>query len=264
MSTRVCLVTGGSSGIGRAACESLLQAGCQVYEFSRRERSPEGVIHLSVDVTDPAAVEAGVEEVLRQAGRIDILINNAGFGISGAIEFTPPEEAKRQMEVNFFGMVHVTKAVIPAMRRQGSGRIVSVSSVAAPAAIPFQAFYSCSKSAINTYMLALANELRPFGITACAVEPGDICTGFTDARQKTIVGDDIYHGRIARSVAGMERDEQKGMTAEKAGAKLARIALRKNSKPVMALSFPYSVLCVLIKLLPVRLVNYLVGLLYAR
>jgi len=264
VSGKICLVTGGSSGIGKAACQAFLSAGCTVYEFSRRQQGIDGVRHLSVDVTDASAVSAAVSRVLEEAGRIDILLNNAGFGISGAIEFTPIEEARRQMDVNFFGMVNVTQAVLPAMRAAGSGRIVNVSSVAAPAAIPFQAFYSCSKAAINDYSLALANEIRPFGITVCAVEPGDISTGFTAARRKNVEGDDIYGGRISRSVAGMEKDEANGMSSEKAGAKLAAIALRNNSKPVMALSFPYSVLCVLIKLLPVRLVNYLVGLLYAR
>jgi short-subunit dehydrogenase len=154
--------------------------------------------------------------------------------------------------------------VVGYRRERGSGRIVNVRSVAAPAAIPFQTFYSCSKAAINDYTLALANEVRPYGVTVCAVQPGDIRTGFTDARRKNPEGDDAYGGRIARSVAGMEKDERGGMAPEKAGAMIASVALRKNSKPVMALGFSYKFLCVLIKLLPVRLVNWLVGLLYAR
>ena len=236
-------MTGGSSGIGRAVCQCLLERGCTVYEFSRRPGgAPEGARHFSVDVTDEAAVNAAVARILEEAGHIDVLVNNAGFGISGAVEFTPLEEARRQMDVNFFGMVTVTRAVLGPMRKRGSGRIVNVSSVAAPAAIPFQTFYSCSKAAINDYTLALANEVRPYGVTVCAVQPGD----------------------IARSVAGMEKDERGGMAPEKAGAMIASVALRKNSKPVMALGFSYKFLCVLIKLLPVRLVNWLVGLLYAR
>jgi len=262
---KICLVTGGSSGIGKAVCRCLQEQGCTVYEFSRRQSgAPEGVRHFSVDVTDESAVNAAVERILAEAGHIDVLVNNAGFGISGAVEFTPMEEARRQMDVNFFGMVTVTKAVVGHMRERGSGRIVNVSSVAAPAAIPFQSFYSCSKAAINDYTLALANEVRPYGVTVCAVEPGDICTGFTDARRKNPEGDDVYGGRIARSVAGMEKDERGGMAPEKAGRMIASVAMKKNSKPIMALGFSYKVLCVLIKLLPVRLVNWLVGLLYAR
>ena len=246
-------------------CQSLLERGCTVYEFSRRPGgAPEGARHFSVDVTDEAAVNGGVARILEEAGHIDVLVNNAGFGISGAVEFTPLEEARRQMDVNFFGMVTVTRAVLGPMRKRGSGRIVNVSSVAAPAAIPFQTFYSCSKAAINDYTLALANEVRPYGVTVCAVQPGDIRTGFTDARRKNPEGDEAYGGRIARSVAGMEKDERGGMAPERAGAMIASVALRKNSKPVMALGFSYKFLCVLIKLLPVRLVNWLVGLLYAR
>ena len=134
----------------------------------------------------------------------------------------------------------------------------------APAAIPFQTFYSCSKAAINDFTLALANEVRPYGVTVCAVQPGDIRTGFTDARAKSAEGDDLYGGRISRSVAGMEKDERNGMSPDKAGKKIAAVALKKKSKPLMALGFSYQFLCVLIKLLPVRLVNYLVGVLYAR
>ena len=166
--------------------------------------------HLQADVTDETQVNAAVAEILRREGRIDILINNAGFGISGAVEFTPPQEARRQFDVNFFGMVNMNRAVLPVMRQQGGGRIVNMSSVAAPIAIPFQAYYSASKAAVRTYSLALASEVRPFGIEVCVIMPGDISTGFTAARRKSCGGDDVYNGRIARSVAVMEHDERTG------------------------------------------------------
>lgn len=156
-----------------------------MYELSRRAENAEpGVTHLQADVTDEAQVNAAVAEILRREGRIDILINNAGFGISGAIEFTPAQEARRQFDVNFFGMVNMNRAVLPIMRQQGSGRIVNMSSVAAPIAIPFQAYYSASKAAVRTYSLALASEVRPFGVEVCVIMPGDIATGFTAARRK--------------------------------------------------------------------------------
>ena len=106
--------------------------GLNVYELSRRAENAEpGVTHLQADVTDEAQVNAAVAEILRREGRIDILINNAGFGISGAIEFTPAQEARRQFDVNFFGMVNMNRAVLPIMRQQGGGRIVNMSSVGA-------------------------------------------------------------------------------------------------------------------------------------
>ena len=183
---QVAIVTGGSSGIGAAAAEYLAAHGCTVYEFSRHEKSggSASVHHVTADVTDEASVAAAVQSVLDAEGRIDILLNNAGFGISGAAEFTSVEEAKRQLEVNFWGMVRVTRTVLPVMRAQRSGRIVNTSSVAAVTPIPFQTYYSAGKAAVNSYTMALSNEVKPFGITVAAVMPGDIKTGFTAARRK--------------------------------------------------------------------------------
>lgn len=260
----VCLISGGSSGIGLATARALQKAGYAVYELSRRAEGPEGFFHISADVRDEAAVQAAVQAVLARAGRIDLLINNAGFGISGAIEFTEEADAEAQLDVNFFGMTRLTRAVLPAMRAQGGGRVVNISSVAAPAAIPFQAYYSASKAAINAYTLALANEVRPFGITVCAVQPGDIRTGFTAARRKQPAGDDVYSGRISRSVGKMERDEQGGMDPAVAGRRIARIAMKRGHKPLYTIGFGYQCLCLLLKLLPARLANWAIGLLYAR
>ena len=175
--SEIAVITGGTSGIGRATALCLRDAGYDVYELSRREQGVEGLHHIRCDITDEDQVRAAVAEIIGQAGRIDVLINNAGFGISGAVEFTDTAEAQRLLDVNFFGMVRMNKAVIPHMRQAGRGRIVNLSSVAAPCPIPFQAYYSAGKAAVNAYTMALANELRPFGITVCAVQPGDIHTG---------------------------------------------------------------------------------------
>lgn len=259
---KVAIVTGGSSGIGRATAAALLRAGCTVYEFSRHDAGDPGIRHMGVDVTDEGAVNAAVSSVLEREGRVDIVINCAGFGISGAVEFTELADAKRQFDVNFFGMVNVNHAVLPAMRVAGGGRIVNISSVAAPAAIPFQTYYSASKAAINCYTCALANEVKPFGITVTAVQPGDIATGFTDAREKTMEGDREYGGRISRSVAGMEKDERGGMKPETAGAYICKVALKKRVKPLYAIGTAYKGACFLCQLLPCGPRNWLVGKLY--
>ena len=204
-----------------------------------------------------------VRDVLEREGRIDILICNAGFGISGAIEFTDTAEAQRQLDVNFFGLVRTVRAVLPVMRKQGGGRIVAVSSVAAVVPIPFQAFYSASKAAIQSYIMALANEVRPFHITALAVMPGDIRTGFTDARRKTLAGDAEYGGRISRSVGRMERDERNGMTPEQAGRFIARAAAGRGKRPLRTIGFGYKLAVLLTKLLPAAWLNRLIGALYA-
>ena len=264
MGKKVAVVTGGTSGIGRATALALRDAGYIVYTVSRHDCDTEGMLHLTADVTDEQAVTRAVGQVITEQGRIDLLVNNAGFGISGAVEFTQTADAKRQFDTNFFGMVNLNRAVIPHMRAAGGGRIINISSVAASIPIPFQTYYSATKAAVNAYTLALANELRPFRIGVCAVQPGDIRTGFTAAREKTAEGDDIYGGRIGRSVARMERDEQRGMPPEAVGRFVARVARRKRCKPICTVGFGYRACCLLVKLLPRSASQRLVGLLYGR
>ena len=264
MDKKVAVVTGGSSGIGRETAIALRDMGCTVYEMSRRDIPLENIKHIKADVTDEAQIKAAAEEIIKSEGRVDILVNCAGFGISGAVEFTCLESAKSQFEVNFFGTVNVSNAFLPYMRKQGYGRIVNISSLAAVAHIPFQTFYSASKAAIDSYTAALANEVKPFGISVTAIQPGDITTGFTDAREKTAEGDDIYGGRISRSVAGMEKDELKGMKPDIAGRYIAKIALKKNVKPLYAIGATYKLLSVLCRVFPCRVRNYIVGMMYAK
>ena len=261
--SKIAVVTGGTSGIGKETALYLAKNGCTVYELSRRAEGVAGLHHISADVTDETSVRRAVEQIVQEAGRIDILVNNAGFGISGAVEFTDTEEAKRQFDVNFFGMVRMNRAVIAVMRKQGGGRIVNLSSVAAPVPIPFQTYYAASKAAINSYTMALANELRPFGITVSAVMPGDIHTGFTAARHKVGQGDEIYGGRISRSVKRMEHDEQTGMDPATAGAFVGRVALKTGHKPLYTIGFAYQCAVFLTKILPARVLNWLIGKIYA-
>lgn len=264
MKTKVAIVTGASSGIGRHTAASLLKNGCKVYDFSRRDIPMENLIHIKVDVTNEENVAEAIQEVSEKEGKIDIVINCAGYGISGAVEFTDIKDAKNQFDVNFFGTVNVNKAVIPYMRKQKSGRIVNISSVAAVAHIPFQTYYSASKAAIESYTNALANEVRPFGISVTAIAPGDICTDFTSARCKSFEGDDVYEGRILRSVTSMEKDEENGMSANVAADYIVKIALKKNVKPVYAIGFQYKFLSVLCKVFPCSFRNRIVGMLYAK
>ena len=250
---RTALVTGGSSGIGRCTAVALSKAGYIVYEFSRRDVPIEGVKHMCVDVTDEASVQEAVEQILSERESIEILVNCAGFGISGAVEFTESEQAKAQFNVNFFGTVNVSRAVLPSMRRQHSGHIVNISSVAAVAHIPFQAFYSASKAAVSSYSCALDNEVSPYGVRVTAVELGDIHTGFTQARQKTVLG-----------VSQMEKDELSGMSPEVIGTYIARIAQKKNCAPICVAGVKYKILRFLCKILPCTLRGKIVGSIYAK
>ena len=261
--SKVCIITGGTSGIGLATARAMHDAGYRVYELSRREAGTDCAVHIQADVTKEDTLRAAVDFVLAQEDHIDVVINNAGFGISGAVEFTDTADAIRQLDVNFFGMVRMNHVVLPILRKQGYGRIVNLSSVAGSIPIPFQTYYSAAKAATNSYTMALANELRPYGVTVCAVQPGDIKTGFTKAREKTVDGDDVYGGRIGRSVSRMEHDEQTGMPPEKAAAFLCRVALRCRTKPLYAIGPQYSAAVLLGRLLPCRLVSWIVSKLYA-
>ena len=260
---KVCLITGGSSGIGLAAAKAMASRGMTVYELSRRDSVQEGITHISGDVTKEESVAFAVREVALHEGRLDVLVCCAGFGISGAVEFTELSDAKRQLDVNFFGVVNTVKPAISVMRKQGFGKILLISSVAGQIPIPFQTYYSVSKAAVNAYGAALLNELRPFGIQVCSIMPGDIKTGFTAARNKTQLGDDIYSGRISRSVSKMEKDEENGMAPEVAGRFLARVALKKRVKPYYAIGLSYKFFVLLSRVLPIRLIGWLLGLLYA-
>ncbi len=261
---KVAIVTGASGGIGYATAKRLAAAGYRVYGLSRHPREEAWMHGLAADVCDAQAVESLVAQVYAAEGRIDLLVSNAGFGISGPVEDTLPADAKRQMDVNFFGFFHCARAVIPYMRAQGGGCIAAVSSVAGAIPIPFQAFYSASKAAINSLSLALANEVRPFGIRVLAVMPGDVRTGFTAAREKgTAAPDSPYAGVLERSVEGMERDEQGGMSPDYVAKCICRAVARKRPRPLYTVGGKYRVFTCLAKLLPARLCNWLVGKLYA-
>ena len=259
----IAVVTGGTSGIGLWTARSLRERGLTVYILSRHPFQEKGLHHVCADVSDEIQAKAAVEEILKREGDVDVLVNCAGFGISGAVEFTRLEDAEKQFDVNFFGTVNMTKAVLPHMRKRGNGHIVNISSVAAPAAIPFQAYYSAAKAAVNAWTAALANEVRPYGITVTAVQPGDIATGFTAAREKSAAGDEEYDGRISKSVSKMEQDEQNGMKPQTAGEYVAKIAMKKRPKPLYTIGFGYKAICVLLKLLPSRFANWMIGKLYA-
>lgn len=261
-SGRVIIITGATSGIGLAAAKEFSERGDKVYCLARREAElPAGCVFVPCDVTDEDAVRAAAARVVSEEGHIAVLFNNAGSGISGAVEFTKQEDAKFQFNVNFFGTVNMTRAVLPYMRERRSGLILTTSSVAAVTPIPYQAYYSASKAAINSWTMALANEVRAFGIRVSALMPGDVKTGFTAARAKSLEGKEIYTS-LEKSVKTMEKDEQNGMPPSALAKRAYHISTRKHPKPLYSCGFAYKLFCVLAKLLPNRFVNFILGKLY--
>lgn len=255
------LISGGSSGIGKATVELFVSKGWEVFELSRHGQSSEHVIHVDCDVTKVKSVQTAVKTVLSLTDHLDVVISNAGYGISGAIEFTDPKEAHQQLEVNFFGAMNLTQAVLPQLRKQGHGRIIFTSSVAAVLSIPYQSFYSISKAAINSFALALQNEVRSFGIKVSVLMPGDVATGFTAARVKSETGNEVY-GNLHKAVEAMEKDEQSGMRPIQMARCLYRIATSRCPHPQYVGGALYQLFCILDRLLPKRFVNWVVGKLY--
>src|SRR5438105_3023117 len=177
----IALVTGASSGIGKATAERLATAGYKVYGTSRRgAQSGQRLFEmLSLDVTSDESVAAAVAEVIRLDGRIDLLVNNAGFGVApAAAEESSIEQARSIFETNFFGIVRMTRAVVPHMRLQGSGRIINIGSVLGFLPMPYGALYSATKHAIEGYSESLDHELRTRGIRVSVIEPAYTKTHF--------------------------------------------------------------------------------------
>jgi NAD(P)-dependent dehydrogenase (short-subunit alcohol dehydrogenase family) len=215
-SAPVALITGASAGIGHACADRLALAGWIVAGASRRGTGSANWHGMAMNVDDDDAVRAGVAEVAQHYGRIDAVVAAAGWGIAGAAEHTTTEEAKAQLETNFWGCVRVVQAVLPVMRRQGSGRIVLISSIGGVIGIPFQAFYSASKFALEGFAEALAYEVAPFGIHVTLVQPGNIRTDFTASRKMASASadDQAYAAAIAKAVGVMERDEINGASPD--------------------------------------------------
>lgn len=211
--TLVALVTGTSSGFGRAIAAALATAGHQVYGTVRSagSQTPPGVSPVTLDITRDDEVAAGVESVMRNSGRIDVLVNNAGIGIGGAIEDFTVEEAKEQFDTNFFGTHRMCRAVLPHMRAAGRGHIVNMGSLGGKIAVPFGGFYCASKFALEAYSEAMRMEVRPFGISVSVIEPGDFATSITSNRRmsaETVVAS-AYYERCTRAEGKMSEDEQK-------------------------------------------------------
>ncbi|OGR67354.1 MAG: short-chain dehydrogenase/reductase [Elusimicrobia bacterium GWC2_61_19] len=194
--TKIVLITGASAGIGYATAELLLKSGCKVYAGARRVEKMRGLEALGgrvfrLDVTDELSVKSAVEAVIGAEGRLDVLINNAGYGAHGAVEDVPLAEARRQFEVNLFGLARLTQLVLPYMRAQGGGRIINISSIAGRITMPTGGWYHASKYALEAYSDALRLETAQFGIRVVLIEPGPIKTEWDNT---ALVNLDKYSG----------------------------------------------------------------------
>lgn len=262
MNQKIAVVTGASKGIGFSIAKALLTEGYTVYGLSRKPGSLEEVRWMTCDVTEQESVERIFAQIMDEAGRVDLLVCNAGIGISGAAEFTSAEDYTRQMEVNFAGTVCCALQAVPLMREQRAGRILFISSLAAIFPLPFQSFYSASKAAVNAFSDALGLELRPFGVETSTLMLNDVKTEFTDNRRKTAEGDDVYDGRISVSVGKMEKSERSGMSPDQVAETACGLLRRRHLPSHKIVGISNEFLGFLCRILPTNLMLYLLGKIY--
>ena len=237
---RVVLITGASSGIGKATAAILAKKGWRVYASARRLESMQdltgiGAMPLKLDLTDKHQCLTAVEEILRNEGHIDALVNNAGYGSYGALEDVPDEEARRQFDVNVFGLMGLTRLVLPHMRRQNHGRIVNVSSIAGRMTTPMGGWYHATKFALEALSDSLRTEVKPFGIDVVVIQPGLVSTEFGGIAKKNVLaasGSGPYSELAGNMAIGLETIFRAGKlpiaTSPDAIARIIEHALQTN------------------------------------
>lgn len=251
---KVVLITGVSSGFGKAISESLSNSNYSVYGISRRpfEKANNTQV-LFADVTDRSSVNLAVAEILKREKHIDVLINNAGMGIAGPVEFSSSEEIQLQMGTNFNGTVNLIQAVLPAMRAQNSGLILNISSIGGLMGLPFQGFYSASKFAVEGLSESLRMELKPYNIKVVVIRPGDFNTHFTSNRKIStqIMEGNPYENQFRKTLSIIETDEGGGLKPAFLAKKIMAIIESNNPRHQYTVASPDQKLAVILKkLLP--------------
>lgn len=253
---KVALVTGASSGIGLVTAQALAQAGYRVFGTSRKQvASKPNVTMLTCDVTDETSVEALIAEILRQAGRIDLVVNNAGVGLLGGAEESSIAQAQRLFDVNVFGVARVINAVLPAMRKQKGGRIINMSSILGLIPSPFNAFYASTKHAIEGYSESLDHEVRGFGIRVVLVQPGLTRTAFEENLTRADRPLTVYQSERAHSEALMRKWVEAGDAPQVVADTVVRAATAKVPKLRYSAGKQSSQVRSLRRYLPERLVD---------
>jgi NAD(P)-dependent dehydrogenase (short-subunit alcohol dehydrogenase family) len=227
--TDITLITGASSGIGLICAQHLAELGHTVIGASRRVSTGQAWSSIAMDVDDDQSVKVGIERTVAEYGGLDAIVTCAGWGLAGAIEQTPISDARAQLETNFFGSVRAVVAALPALRER-SGNVILMSSIGGAIGIPFQAYYSASKFALEGWAEALAWEVGPHGVKVTLVEPGNFHTDFTGSRRTVPVhGDDPYAAARAKAIGVMERDELGGANPFAVARRVEKILASKSA-----------------------------------
>ena len=258
-------VTGASSGIGQACARMFAMNGCNVTGVSRNteERTENfaggGSLTLrKLDVTD----ETATREFIEKLPEVDIAVLCAGMGVAGPAETAPSELTRKQMEVNYFGTLNAAQPCLTRMRAQGNGLLIIIGSIAGRVSIPMQSPYSASKYALEAFTDAVRMEMKPYGVKACIIEPGDTKTGFTAARETQDAGGAGYGDILEKSVEKMASDEQNGRSPESVAKVALALAARKNPPARVPVGLDYKALMLLLRVMPDRGKEFILSKLY--
>jgi short-subunit dehydrogenase len=230
---KVILITGISSGFGKETAALLAKKGHVVYGTIRKSAETEPLVKtLQMDLMNLDSIAKAVQTVVQHEGRIDVLINNAGMHTGGPIETLPMEYVKMQMDTNFMGLVHLTREVLPVMRKQGSGTIINFGSIGGLMGLPFQGFYSAGKFAVEGFSEALRMEVKQFNIHVVVINPGDFTTSNSANRRNFLAhsADDPYKTQFTKTLSIIENDESKGWAPEILAKKIVNIVDCKKPK----------------------------------
>ena len=264
MENRVALVTGASSGIGEEIARQLSKEGYTVYGTSRSADAKKPFCRmLRLDLADAETIDTAVDTLIKEHGRIDVLVNAAGSGIAGAVEETSADEARAQFDVCLFGAMSVQTAVLPYMKENKSGMIINIGSMAACFPVPFQGMYSAVKSAVFMMSATLAMEVKPYGIRVCCIEPGDTKTGFTGSRVYTKrTKKTKYNPYFERALYEMIRSEMAAYGPKKC-AKLVIKTIKQKKPPIRkSVGLGYKTLYMASKILPWKLKMFILKKIY--
>ena len=256
---KVAVITGASQGIGYSIAKKLIEQGCKVYDISKNmiphdefARSFEG------NVNDSNTIAKILNNIFTAEGQIDIFINNAGMGIAGAIENATENAIELQVKTNLLAVINLSKLAIHYLKLS-KGKLINISSVGGIIPLPYQATYSVTKAGVEVFSRALANEVKPYGVSVTAILPGDTKTGFTSAR---IFENDMDDARVNRAIKKAEKEELQGMSPDCVGKVVTKVVCMKNPPLRKTVGGVYKLLVWLVRFLPTRFLNFLVRKIY--
>lgn len=255
---KVVLITGASSGIGLATAKLLSEKGMKVYGTSREATNHNGLPFdmLTLDVNNPDSIDKCISQIIDKEKKIDVLVNNAGFGMVGPIEDSSLEDVKKQFDTNFFGVHRMISKVLPMMKKQGSGLIVNMGSFGGRLAIPYQSLYSASKAALAMYTDGLRMETYSSKINVCLIEPGDTQTEFDKGRILVKNFDPEKNAIAKHSIEIMKNAEHNGALADGVAKKVFKAIKAKNPKPRYTNGIDAKLVGLLLRLLPYSVQEY--------